>query len=468
MSSKIKQNIGYVQEVLGPVVDIRFEKELPAINNAIIIDRTKNGKLVCEVVKHIDEFTIRAITIDAPEGISKKNKVVDTGSPITTPVGKEVLGRILNVLGEPIDEKPNNFSKTKRKPIHANAPSLQEQVVGNEIFETGIKVIDLLVPYLKGGKVGLFGGAGVGKTVLIMELINNIAKEHGGLSVFTGVGERSREGNDLYYEMKESGVIDKTSLVFGQMNEAPGARLRVALTGLTIAESFRDDSKKDVLFFVDNIFRMAQAGSEVSATLGRIPSAVGYQPNLFTEVANIQERITTTKNGSITSIQAVFVPADDITDPAPATLFTHLDSTTILSRDIAAKGIYPAIDPLNSNSSILRPNIVGERHYNIAVQVKEILQRYVDLKDIISILGIDELNDDDKKIIKRARIIESFLSQPFTVAEKFSGIKGEYVKLEDTLNSFEKILSGECDNIPEQAFFNVGSIEQALKKAKEI
>ena len=459
-----KHNVGKVVQVIGPVVDIRFTTEhLPNIYNAVVIDMGTK-KLVAEVEQHIGDDIVRTISMEGTDGLKRGMDVVDTGEPITVPVGDVVLGRILNVLGEPIDEMGEVIAE-KHYPIHRLAPSFEEQSVEPEMFETGIKVIDLLAPYQRGGKIGLFGGAGVGKTVLIQELMNNIAKEHGGTSVFTGVGERTREGNDLYYEMKESGVIDKTALVFGQMNEPPGARMRVALTGLTIAEYFRDQGQ-DVLLFIDNIFRFTQAGSEVSALLGRIPSAVGYQPTLATEMGALQERITTTKTGSITSVQAVYVPADDMTDPAPATTFTHLDATTVLSRAITELGIYPAVDPLESSSRILDPRVVGEEHYKVASDVKHILERYRELQDIIAILGVDELSESDRLVVVRARRIQRFLSQPFTVAEQFTGMKGAYVKVSETIRGFKEILEGKYDELPEAAFLFAGTIDDVIAKAK--
>ncbi len=458
-------NIGRVVQVIGPVIDIKFSTEnLPNIYNAVEINMGDNKILVAEVEQHIGDDIVRAISMEATEGLKRGMEVVDTGAAISVPVGQPVLGRLLNVLGQPIDEAGPVESQIKY-PIHRPAPTFEEQSVEPEMFETGIKVIDLIAPYQRGGKIGLFGGAGVGKTVLIQELINNIAKEHGGLSVFTGVGERTREGNDLYGEMNESGVISKTALVFGQMNEPPGARMRVALTGLTIAEYFRDQGQ-DVLLFIDNIFRFTQAGSEVSALLGRIPSAVGYQPTLATEMGQLQERITTTKTGSITSVQAVYVPADDLTDPAPATTFAHLDATTVLSRAITELGIYPAVDPLDSTSRILDPRVVGEEHYQVASEVKEVLERYRSLQDIIAILGVDELSEEDQKIVARARRVQRFLSQPFTVAEQFTGMKGAYVKVADTVRGFKEILSGKYDDLPEAAFLYVGTIEEAVEKAK--
>ncbi|AJD30213.1 F0F1 ATP synthase subunit beta [Clostridium sporogenes] len=459
-------NLGKVIQIIGPIIDIKFDSEnLPDLFNALEIN-AGDKKVIAEVEQHIGDDTVRAIAMESTEGLRRGMEVLDTGSSVSVPVGKEVLGRLFNVLGNPIDEE-GEFTSQQSYPIHRSAPSFEEQSVEPEIFETGIKVIDLLAPYQKGGKIGLFGGAGVGKTVLIQELINNIAKEHGGLSVFTGVGERTREGNDLYYEMKESGVLEKTALVFGQMNEPPGARMRVALTGLTMSEYFRDQGQ-DVLLFIDNIFRFTQAGSEVSALLGRIPSAVGYQPTLATEMGALQERITSTKNGSITSVQAVYVPADDLTDPAPATTFTHLDATTVLSRSIAELGIYPAVDPLESSSRMLDPRIIGEEHYEVAIKVKNILERYRELQDIIAILGIDELSEEDKLVVGRARRIQRFLSQPFTVAEQFTGMQGKYVPIKETVKGFKEILEGKHDNIPESAFLFQGTMEEVLKKAQEM
>ena len=462
----MSKNIGKIVQILGPVVDVRFEKsKIPAILNALEL-KYEGNKYVFEVAQHIGDNTVRTISMGTTEGLVRGLEVVDTGAPITVPVGKEVLSRMFNVLGDPIDEKPAPKA-TKYMPIHRPAPSYEEQKSSSEILETGIKVIDLLVPYVKGGKIGLFGGAGVGKTVLVQELINNIAKQHGGLSVFAGVGERTREGNDLFHEMIASGVIDKTALVFGQMNEPPGARMRVALTGLTMAEYFRDELNQDVLLFIDNIFRFTQAGSEVSALLGRMPSAVGYQPTLATEMGQLQERITSTVKGSITSVQAVYVPADDLTDPAPATTFTHLDAKTVLDRNIAALGIYPAVDPLGSTSRMLDPLIIGNDHYETARQVQSILQRFKELQDIIAILGMDELSDEDKLIVHRARRIRNFLSQPFDVAEKFSGIPGKFVPLSENIRSFKEILEGKHDNLPEEAFLYVGTIEEAVAKAQK-
>src|SRR5580692_3648906 len=469
--------VGRVTQVLGAVVDVQFDGELPFIQNALHT-KIENRTLVLEVAQELGERTVRCVAMDSSDGLVRGQEVVDTGGPITVPVGPETLGRILNVIGEPIDERgPINTSK--RMPIHREAPAFEEQATSAEILVTGIKVVDLLCPYLKGGKVGLFGGAGVGKTVLIQELINNIAKAHGGVSVFAGVGERTREGNDLYHEMIDAGVIkmddnhnlvegSKVALMYGQMNEPPGARARVGLSGLTMAEYFRDEEGQDVLFFVDNIFRFTQAGAEVSALLGRIPSAVGYQPTLATDMGALQERITSTKKGSITSVQAIYVPADDLTDPAPATSFAHLDATTVLSRDIAAKGIYPAVDPLDSTSRMLDPRVVGEEHYAVARQVQQVLQRYKALQDIIAILGMDELSEEDKQIVARARKIERFLSQPFDVAAVFTGTPGVQVKIEDTVKGFKGIVEGKYDNLPEAAFYMVGTIEQAVEKAKKL
>ncbi|NLK94350.1 MAG: F0F1 ATP synthase subunit beta [Clostridiales bacterium] len=458
--------IGKVVQVIGPVVDIKFDSDaLPNLYNAINID-LGDKVLVAEVEQHMGDDIVRTIAMEATEGLKRGMKAEDTGNPIVVPVGDCVLGRLFNVLGNTMDNA-GEVNEKEKYPIHRPAPSFKDQAVEPEMFETGIKVIDLLAPYQKGGKIGLFGGAGVGKTVLIQELINNIAKQHGGLSVFTGVGERSREGNDLYHEMSDSGVIDKTALVFGQMNEPPGARMRVALTGLTMAEYFRDQGQ-DVLLFIDNIFRFTQAGSEVSALLGRIPSAVGYQPTLATEMGALQERITSTTNGSITSVQAVYVPADDLTDPAPATTFTHLDATTVLSRSIVELGIYPAVDPLESTSRILDPRVVGKEHYEVATEVKNILERYKELQDIIAILGVDELSEEDKAVVSRARKIQRFLSQPFTVGEQFTGMKGKYVPVKDTIRGFKKILNGECDDIPESAFLFVGTVEEAIENAKNL
>ena len=460
------QNIGKVVQIIGPVLDIKFNSEnLPQLLNAIEIT-VGDRKIVAEVAQHIGDDTVRCVAMSSTDGLIRGTDAVDTGAAISVPVGRETLGRLFNVLGEPIDLK-GPVGTQKRAPIHRPAPSFEEQETSTLIFETGIKVIDLMAPYTKGGKVGLFGGAGVGKTVLIQELINNIAKEHGGLSVFAGVGERTREGNDLYHEMIDSGVIDKTTMVFGQMNEPPGARMRVALSGLTMAEHFRDQEGQDVLLFVDNIFRFTQAGSEVSALLGRMPSAVGYQPTLATEMGALQERITSTKKGSVTSVQAVYVPADDLTDPAPATTFAHLDATTVLSRQISELGIYPAVDPLDSTSRIMDPNILGEEHYRVARGVQEVLQRYKELQDIIAILGMDELSDEDKLTVSRARKIQRFLSQPFHVAEQFTGTPGKYVPLKETVRGFKEILDGKHDDLPESAFLYVGTIEEAVENAKK-
>ncbi len=465
-------NVGTISQVMGAVVDVRFEGDLPPILNAL--DCRNDGKrLVLEVAQHLGENVVRTIAMDATEGLQRGQEVSDTGQAIAVPVGPGTLGRIMNVVGEPIDER-GDLDTSKMAPIHAPAPEFQDQATETEILTTGIKVVDLISPYAKGGKIGLFGGAGVGKTVLIMELINNVAKGHGGYSVFAGVGERTREGNDLYHEMIESGVIDlegsgsKAALVYGQMNEPPGARARVALTGLTQAEYFRDEEGQDVLFFVDNIFRFTQAGSEVSALLGRIPSAVGYQPTLATDMGSMQERITSTNKGSITSVQAIYVPADDLTDPAPATSFAHLDATTVLSRQIAELGIYPAVDPLDSTSRILDPRIIGEEHYGVATSVQQVLQTYKSLQDIIAILGMDELSEEDKLTVARARKIQRFLSQPFHVAEVFTGTPGVLVSLEDTIRGFKGIVDGEYDHIPEAAFYMVGTIEEVLEKAKKM
>ncbi|AKX33718.1 F0F1 ATP synthase subunit beta [Spiroplasma litorale] len=462
----IKSSEGKVVQVLGPVVDIKFNpSELPELLNTIEVDN--NGvKLVLEVVQHIGDDLVRTIAMGPTEGMIRGLKAKNTGRPISVPVGDKVLGRMFNVLGEPIDDKPQ-VKDVETLPIHRQAPSYDELATSAEILETGIKVIDLMMPFSKGGKIGLFGGAGVGKTVLVQELINNVAKAHGGISVFAGVGERTREGNDLYYEMIEAGVIDKTTLVFGQMNEPPGARMRVALTGLTIAEYFRDFKKQDVLLFIDNIFRFTQAGSEVSALLGRMPSAVGYQPTLSTEMGALQERITSTKKGSITSVQAVYVPADDLTDPAPATTFTHLDARVVLDRGIASLGVYPAIDPLSSSSRMLDPQIIGEEHYQISLKVQETLQKYKELQSIIAILGMEELSEEDKIIVNRARKIRNFMSQPFTVGEKFTGRSGKYVQVSDTIRSFKAILNGELDNVPEVLFMYAGSIDDVLERFKE-
>ena len=457
-------NIGKITQIIGATLDIKFQEgHLPAIYEAINITTRENNTLVVEVAQHLGDDTVRCIAMGPTDGLVRGMDAVATGGPISVPVGENTLGRMFNVLGEPIDNKPAPKG-VAYNPIHKPAPSFEEQATSTEILETGIKVVDLLCPYQKGGKIGLFGGAGVGKTVLIQELITNIATEHGGYSVFTGVGERTREGNDLYYEMIESGVINKTTMVFGQMNEPPGARMRVGLTGLTMAENFRDQGGKDVLLFIDNIFRFTQAGSEVSALLGRVPSAVGYQPTLQTEMGALQERITSTKNGSITSVQAVYVPADDLTDPAPATTFAHLDATTVLSRSIVELGIYPAVDPLESTSRILDPKVVGEEHYKVARGVQEILQRYKELQDIIAILGMDELSEDDKLLVARARKVQKFLSQPFNVAEQFTGLKGKYVPVNETIQSFKEILEGKHDDVPEGYFLNAGNIDDVLAR----
>ncbi len=454
-------NIGTIKQIIGPVIDIHFEKELPSMYQAVSV-KLPEGELIFEVQQHVGDQTVRAIAMGSTDGLRRGMEVIDTGAPISVPVGAETLGRMFNVLGEPLDNKEDVASEVKW-PIHRPAPSFTQQSTTAEIFETGIKVIDLICPFIKGGKVGLFGGAGVGKTVIIQELIRNIAAEHGGYSVFAGVGERTREGNDLYAEMKHSGVLDKTALVFGQMNEPPGSRLRVALSALTMAEYFRDQEHKDVLFFVDNIFRFTQAGAEVSALLGRIPSAVGYQPTLATEMGRLQERITSTHDGSITSVQAVYVPADDLTDPAPATTFAHLDSTVTLSRALSELGIYPAVDPLDSSSTILDPLIVGQEHYDVARGVQKVLQRYKDLQDIIAILGVEELSDTDKQIVSRARKIQKFLSQPFFVAEAFTGTPGQYVPLTETIRGFKAILDGQYDDVAEQAFYMKGGIDQVAQ-----
>ncbi len=460
-----KENVGKVVQIIGPVLDIRFEDgRLPDLNNAIVINY-EGRKITLEVAQHIGDSVARCIAMTGTEGLPRGIDAVDTGAPITVPVGRETLGRIFNLLGECVDNMPTPETK-ERWPIHRPAPKFDEQQSTTEILETGIKVVDLICPYAKGGKIGLFGGAGVGKTVLIQELINNVAKQHGGLSVFTGVGERTREGNDLYNEMKESGVLSKTALVYGQMNEPPGARMRVALTGLTMAEYFRDRENQDVLLFIDNIFRFTQAGSEVSALLGRMPSEVGYQPTLATEMGALQERITSTRNGSITSVQAVYVPADDLTDPAPATTFAHLDATTVLSRSIASLGIYPAVDPLDSTSRILSPDVVGEEHYRVARDVQRILQRYKELQDIIAIMGMDELSDEDKLTVARARKVQRFLSQPFTVAEQFTGYIGKYVPVSETIRGFKEIIEGKHDDLPESAFLFVGTVDEAVERAK--
>ncbi len=460
-----EKHIGTVVQIMGPVLDIRFKDgELPELLNAVKVEA--NGRaLTCEVEQHIGDNIARCVAMDSTDGLSRGLEAVDTGAPISVPVGEECLGRMFNLLGDPVDEMPAPKTK-ERWPIHRPAPSYDEQEGATEIFETGIKVVDLICPYAKGGKIGLFGGAGVGKTVLIMELIHNIATQHGGLSVFTGVGERTREGNDLYNEMKESGVLAKTALVYGQMNEPPGARMRVGLSGLTMAEYFRDEKHQDVLLFIDNIFRFTQAGSEVSALLGRMPSAVGYQPTLATEMGALQERITSTKRGSITSVQAVYVPADDLTDPAPATTFAHLDATTVLDRSIASLGIYPAVDPLDSTSRILTPEIVGQEHYEVARAVQQMLQRYKELQDIIAIMGMDELSEADKLTVARARKIQRFLSQPFSVAEQFTGMEGRYVPLSETIRGFKEIIEGRHDDLPESAFLFAGTIDDVVKKAR--
>ena len=463
---------GHIVAVIGPVVDVKFDLDhLPAIYNALTVDYEVGGErksLTLEVAVQLGDGVVRTVAMDATDGLVRGLEVVDTGSAISVPVGEVTLGRIFNVLGQPVDNKGAVSADAPHEGIHKEAPKFDELSTTVEILETGIKVVDLLAPYIKGGKIGLFGGAGVGKTVLIQELINNIAQEHGGISVFAGVGERTREGNDLYHEMTESGVINKTAMVFGQMNEPPGARLRVALTGLTMAEYFRDEMKQDVLLFIDNIFRFTQAGSEVSALLGRMPSAVGYQPTLATEMGQLQERITSTDKGSITSVQAIYVPADDLTDPAPATAFTHLDAKTVLDRSIAALGIYPAVDPLGSGSRMLDPLVIGEEHYEVARSVQSILQRYKELQDIIAILGMDELSEEDKKIVARARRIRNFLSQPFSVAEQFSGLPGVYVPVKETVRSFKEILDGKYDDLPEAAFLSVGTIEDVVKKAESL
>ena len=462
-----EKHIGKVIQVTGPVLDIRFpEGELPALLNAIEIDN-HGEKLIVEVAQQTGDHTVRCIAMKSTDGLVRGTDAVDTGKPITVPVGEACLGRVFNLLGETVDDQ-GSVTTEEQWPIHREAPAYEEQVPATEILETGIKVVDLICPYAKGGKIGLFGGAGVGKTVLIMELIHNVATAHGGLSVFTGVGERTREGNDLYNEMKESGVIDKTALIYGQMNEPPGARMRVGLSGLTMAEYFRDVKNQDVLLFIDNIFRFTQAGSEVSALLGRMPSAVGYQPTLATEMGALQERITSTRKGSITSVQAVYVPADDLTDPAPATTFTHLDATTVLSREIASQGIYPAVDPLDSTSRILTPEVVGKEHYEIARAVQQVLQRYKELQDIIAIMGMEELSEEDKKAVNRARKVQRYLSQSFSVAEQFTGMPGMYVPLKETLRGFRMILDGECDEIPESCFLFAGTIDEVFEKAKAL
>ncbi len=462
-----EKNIGTVIQIMGPVLDIHFpDGHLPGLLNAITV-QNGDDTITLEVAQHIGDDVVRCIAMSSTDGLVRGAQAVDMDGPITVPVGDETLGRIFNLLGEPVDNLPAPEAQ-ERWPIHRQAPAYDEQESTTEILETGIKVVDLIAPYAKGGKIGLFGGAGVGKTVLIMELINNVAKQHGGLSVFTGVGERTREGNDLYNEMKESGVLSKTALVYGQMNEPPGARMRVALSGLTMAEYFRDRENQDVLLFIDNIFRFTQAGSEVSALLGRMPSAVGYQPTLATEMGALQERITSTKKGSITSVQAVYVPADDLTDPAPATTFAHLDATTVLDRGIASLGIYPAVDPLESTSRILSPDVVGEEHYRVARRVQEILQRYKELQDIIAIMGMDELSEEDKITVARARKIQRFLSQPFSVAEQFTGMEGKYVPLKETIRGFQEIIDGKHDDLPESAFLFVGTIDEAVEKAKSL
>lgn len=461
-------NKGIITQIIGPVLDIEFkEDKLPAIYNAVKIVRSDGTKLIAEVQQHLGENMVRSVAMDSTDGLMRGMEAIDLGEPISVPVGPETLGRLINVIGEPIDGL-GEIKTSKRYPIHRPAPSMEELSTSDELLETGIKVIDLLEPYTKGGKTGLFGGAGVGKTVLIMELIRNIATEHGGYSVFSGVGERTREGNDLWLEMKESGVLKKTALIFGQMNEPPGARQRVGLSGLTTAEYFRDEEGKDVLLFIDNIFRFTQAGSEVSALLGRMPSAVGYQPTLATEMGALQERITSTKKGSITSVQAIYVPADDLTDPAPATTFAHLDATTVLSRQIVELGIYPAVDPLDSTSRILDPRIVGDNHYSVAKTIQEVLQKYKDLQDIIAILGMDELSEEDRMVVARARKIQKFLSQPFFVAEQFTGMAGKYVPLKETIKGFAGIVEGEYDDIPEQAFYMMGGIEEVLENAEKM
>ena len=464
----LTENEGLITQIIGPVIDVEFQAgNLPEIYDALEIYTEDGTKIVAEVQQLLGENKVRSVAMSSTDGLQRGMKAINTKNPIEIPVGKEILGRILNVLGEPVDEM-GEINTEMKLPIHRPSPKLVDQNTNVEILETGIKAIDLLQPYQKGGKIGLFGGAGVGKTVLIMELIHNIASEHSGVSVFGGVGERTREGNDLWNEMKESGVLDKVALIYGQMNEPPGARMRVGLSALTAAEYYRDFSKQDVLLFVDNIFRFTQAGSEVSALLGRMPSAVGYQPTLANEMGELQERITSTKDGSITSVQAIYVPADDLTDPAPATTFSHLDASTVLSRQIASLGIYPAVDPLASNSRVLDPQVIGEEHYNVARRVLEVLQKYKDLQDIIAILGMDELSEEDKETVNRARKIQRFLSQPFFVAEQFSGIPGKYVKLEDSIKGFKEILDGKHDDLPEQAFYMVGTIEEAVKKAEEM
>jgi len=468
----VDMNVGSISQVIGAVVDVRFEEgELPNIYNALVVTNPqlsdKEDNLVLEVAQHLGDKTVRTIAMDSTDGLVRGMKVKDTGAPISVPVGEGVLGRIMNVVGEPVDEM-GPITAEKRYPIHREPPTFTDQSTNIEPFETGIKVIDLLTPYMRGGKIGLFGGAGVGKTVFIMELIHNVAMKHGGYSIFSGVGERTREGNDLWLEMKESGVIDKAALIYGQMNEPPGARARVGLSGLAVAEFFRDEQNQDVLLFIDNIFRFTQAGMEVSALLGRMPSAVGYQPTLGTDMGELQERITSTKTGSITSVQAIYVPADDLTDPAPATTFSHLDATTVLSRQIVELGIYPAVDPLDSTSRILDAKVIGEEHYEVARDVQQTLQKYKELQDIIAILGMDELSEDDKLVVSRARKIQRFLSQPFFVAEQFTGMEGKYVELKDTIEGFKKIVDGEMDDLPEQAFYMVGKIDEVLEKAKKL
>ncbi len=472
-AAETKQNVGRVVQVIGPVLDVEFEPEkLPELYNALRIESPGNGgpavRLTAEVEQHIGRNQVRAVAMSSTDGVVRGMEVVDLGEPITVPVGNAALGRILNVLGEPVDEGKPIPPTAERWPIHRETPKFVDLEPKTEVFETGIKVVDLIAPFVKGGKIGLFGGAGVGKTVVIMELIHNVAMGHGGRSVFCGVGERTREGNDLYLEMKEGGVLDSCSLIYGQMNEPPGARLRVGLSGLTVAEYFRDVEGQDVLVFIDNIFRFTQAGSEVSALLGRMPSAVGYQPTLATEMGELQERITSTKKGSITSVQAIYVPADDLTDPAPATAFSHLDATVVLSRQIVELGIYPAVDPLASSSRILDAQYLGERHYKVAVEVQRILQRYKDLQDIIAILGMDELSEEDKLVVSRARRVQRFLSQPFFVASQFTGLEGKYVKLEDTIASFERVVAGEFDHLPEQAFYMVGGIDEVVAQAQRL
>ena len=472
-AGEIKHNVGKVVQVIGPVLDVEFEPErLPELYNALLIDHAGNGAppihLVAEVQQHIGRNQVRAVAMSSTDGVVRGMEVIDTGQPITVPVGKAALGRILNVLGEPVDEGDPIPASAERWPIHRETPKFVDLEPKTEVFETGIKVIDLIAPFVKGGKIGLFGGAGVGKTVIIQELIHNVAMGHGGRSVFCGVGERTREGNDLYLEMKESGVLASAALIYGQMNEPPGARLRVGLSGLTVAEYFRDVEGQDVLVFIDNIFRFTQAGSEVSALLGRMPSAVGYQPTLATEMGELQERITSTKKGSITSVQAIYVPADDLTDPAPAAAFSHLDATVVLSRQIFELGIYPAMDPLASSSRILDAQYLGERHYNVAIEVQRILQRYKDLQDIIAILGMDELSEEDKQLVARARRVQRFLSQPFFVATQFTGLEGKYVKLEDTISSFERVVAGEFDQLPEQAFYMIAGIDEVVEQAKRL